>query len=163
MSSFLLSHPMSLPYPYPISKSDLLQVHILESHFEGGFFKQTVALSSRLQDGVRVQEYSGSGTDWLKTPSASPEHAMDASCIYYLLTPECSRGRLHMNNHAVHPLPQDRYSADMQTFHIHHAGRALYTLIAPPTGPGAEPVVCRVVMGSDPSKGELTQLFVPGG
>lgn len=51
----------------------------------------------------------------------------------------------------------------MQTFHIHHAGRALYTLIAPPTGPGAEPVVYRVVMGSDPSKGEVTQLFVPGG
>jgi predicted cupin superfamily sugar epimerase len=97
-------YPMSLPYPYPISNSDLLKVHNLESHFEGGFFKQTVALSSRLENGKRVQESSGSATDWLQnapTTSSTPNQAMDATCIYYLITPEFSRGRMHMNNNAV--------------------------------------------------------------
>jgi len=36
-------------------------------------------------------------------------------------------------------------------------------LIAPPVAADSEPVVHRIVMGSDPSKGEVTQLFVPGG
>lgn len=47
-----------------------------------------------------------------------------------------------------------------QTFHLHHAGRALYTLIQPTAG---IPIVRRVVMGANISKGEVTQLFVPGG
>jgi hypothetical protein len=98
------SMSVSLPYPYPVSNSELLKVHNLESHFEGGFFKQTVALSSRSENGKRVQESSGSATDWFqKAPatSSTPTQPMDATCIYYLITPEFSRGRMHMNNNAV--------------------------------------------------------------
>lgn len=51
----------------------------------------------------------------------------------------------------------------MKTFHLHHSGRALYTLIQPSTGKASPPVVHRVLMGSDLEKGEVTQLFVPGG
>lgn len=36
-------------------------------------------------------------------------------------------------------------------------------MIAPPTTTDSEPTVRRIVVGSDPSKGEVTQLFVPGG
>ena len=36
-------------------------------------------------------------------------------------------------------------------------------MIAPPATKDSEPIVHRIVMGSDPSKGEVTQLFVPGG
>jgi hypothetical protein len=98
------SMSVSVPYPYPVSNSELLKVHNLESHFEGGFFKQTVALSSRSEDGKRVQESSGSATDWFQNASATsftPPQPMDATCIYYLITPEFSRGRMHMNNNAV--------------------------------------------------------------
>ena len=98
------TYTMSIPYPYPVSNSELLKVHNLESHFEGGFFKQTVALSSRSENGKRVQESSGSATDWLPNApgrTSNPDQPMDATCIYYLITPEYPRGRMHMNNNAV--------------------------------------------------------------
>ncbi|BGP23952.1 hypothetical protein JCM10295v2_002853 [Rhodotorula toruloides] len=52
------------------------------------------------------------------------------------------------------------------TFHVLHAGRALYTLVKPlpPSSPcGAEPEIKHLVMGADSSKGEVRQLFVEGG
>jgi uncharacterized protein len=51
-------------------------------------------------------------------------------------------------------------SSRCQTFHLHHAGRAIYTLVNPRTSP---PEIQRVVMGPDSSAGELKQLFVGGG
>jgi predicted cupin superfamily sugar epimerase len=93
---------MSLPYPYPVTNSELLRVHGLESHFEGGYFKQTVVLSTRSDSGESVRESTGSATGWFQTPTdAASSIASDATCIYYLITPECSRGRMHMNNNAV--------------------------------------------------------------
>lgn len=73
-----------------------------------------------------------------------------------------------MNDNAVSVYaPSCRVSAftllTVKTFHIHHAGRALYTLISPSADKGKGPTVRKVVMGSDLSKGEVTQLFVPGG
>lgn len=50
-----------------------------------------------------------------------------------------------------------------KTFHIHHSGRALYTLIKPPSSPTEKPTIKRVIMGSNLAAGELLQLYVPGG
>jgi predicted cupin superfamily sugar epimerase len=100
----VISMSVSVPYPYPVANSELLKVHNLESHFEGGFFEQTVALSSRSEDGKRVQESSGSATDWFQNAPATSSNStqpMDATCIYYLITPKYPRGRMHMNNNAV--------------------------------------------------------------
>lgn len=47
---------------------------------------------------------------------------------------------------------------------LHHAGRSLYTFIKPPTSASSSsPEIHRIVMGPDPARGEVTQLFVPGG
>jgi predicted cupin superfamily sugar epimerase len=51
----------------------------------------------------------------------------------------------------------------ISTFHTHHQGRALYTLIRPPTDSTSRPEIKHVVMGSDLEAGEVLQLFVPGG
>ncbi|KAJ9113726.1 hypothetical protein QFC20_001751 [Naganishia adeliensis] len=74
---------------------------------------------------------------------------LKATQIYYLLSARSSRGKMHMNlNH---------------TFHIHHSGRSLYTLIKPPSSPDEKPIVKRVIMGANIAAGELLQLYVPGG
>ncbi|KAJ9098653.1 hypothetical protein QFC21_004301 [Naganishia friedmannii] len=74
---------------------------------------------------------------------------LQATQIYYLLSEKSPRGRMHMNLNA--------------TFHIHHSGRSLYTLIKPPSSPEEKVIVKRVVMGADIEQGELLQLYVPGG
>ena len=169
------------PYSYAVPNAELIQEHQLEPHFEGGFFKQTIALGSKpataetsgrssvsTVSGPRVQHASGSGTALLHeaTVGADASHN-DATCIYYLITPESSRGRMHMNDHAASfaPLAECALTNALteQTFHIHHAGRALYTLIAPGARVGEAPIVHRIVMGSNLAAGEVTQLFVPGG
>jgi len=57
-------------------------------------------------------------------------------------------------------LTRSSRSSRDQTFHLHHAGRAVYTLVNPRTSP---PEIQRVVMGPNSSAGELQQLFVGGG
>ncbi|KAE8542788.1 hypothetical protein D1P53_000851 [Cryptococcus gattii VGV] len=155
-------------YPYPVPNSELIATHSLQKHFEGGFFVQSVAVESAVpklpspqnahvpqSDALRgrVQHALGPGTELLCGPSgnepAGEDKRLDATLIYYLLTPESYRGKMHMNLHS--------------TFHLHHAGRALYTLIRPPQKDGDEPTVRRMMMGSNSSLGEVTQLFVPGG
>ncbi|KAJ9094119.1 hypothetical protein QFC19_008071 [Naganishia cerealis] len=74
---------------------------------------------------------------------------LQATQIYYLLSEKSPRGRMHMNLNA--------------TFHIHHSGRSLYTLIKPPSSEEQKPIVKWVIMGSDIAAGELLQLYVPGG
>jgi len=39
----------------------------------------------------------------------------------------------------------------------------MYTLIKPPSSPTEVPTVYRIILGSDPTKDEVPQLFVPGG
>nr|XP_019050770.1 hypothetical protein I302_01212 [Kwoniella bestiolae CBS 10118]OCF29700.1 hypothetical protein I302_01212 [Kwoniella bestiolae CBS 10118] len=159
---------ISSPYPYPITNPELIKAHSLIKHFEGGFFAQTVGLDSALPPSPspaivnvpksaalegREQTASGPGAELL-TPATNADIAgtakrSDATQIYYLLTPDSYRGRMHMNLHS--------------TFHLHHAGRALYTLIKPPSSPAETPAIHRVILGPNPSQGEVTQLFVPGG
>ncbi|WWC65274.1 uncharacterized protein I303_107891 [Kwoniella dejecticola CBS 10117] len=160
---------LNAPYPYPVTNSDLIKAHSLIKHFEGGYFAQTVLLDSALPvtpttahphvplsaalEG-RVQSASGDAVELL-TPAAENQPVegvqkrTDATQIYYLLTPESYRGRMHMNLHS--------------TFHLHHSGRALYTLIKPPQTPGEIPTIHRVILGPNASQGEVLQLFVPGG
>jgi predicted cupin superfamily sugar epimerase len=54
-------------------------------------------------------------------------------------------------------------SMQWQTYHVHHAGRSLYTLIKPSTSPDELPTVKRIVMGTNIAAGEVLQLFVEGG
>ncbi|KAK4683743.1 uncharacterized protein P7C73_g6485, partial [Tremellales sp. Uapishka_1] len=152
------------PYAYSVPNSQLITSLHLEKHFEGGYFAQTVSLesapsslspdsallpTSKALDG-RAQHAVGSGADLLPSPPpAEGDKKVDATCIYYLLTPDSYRGRMHMNLHA--------------TFHIHHAGRALYTLIQPHADATSPPTIKRIVMGDDAARGEVRQLFVPGG
>ncbi|GHJ87444.1 hypothetical protein NliqN6_3846 [Naganishia liquefaciens] len=84
-----------------------------------------------------------------QTEAIQDEDDLKATQIYYLLSSKSPRGKMHMNmNH---------------TFHVHHSGRSLYTLIKPPSSASERPLVKRVVMGSNLAAGELLQLYVPGG
>jgi len=66
--------------------------------------------------------------------------------IYYLLTPDRPMGTIHRNK--------------SNTMHIHHQGRAKYTIIYPPSATNPRVRVETVVMGTDVSKGETLQLLV---
>lgn len=50
-----------------------------------------------------------------------------------------------------------------QHIHLHHSGRALYTLIEPPQSKHEKPTIHRIILGPDITRGEVSQLFVPGG
>ena len=112
----------SEPYPYPVKNSDLIKHHNLEKHFEGGYFAQTVALpshkpttpnwpenlpkSTELQAKGREQVPYGPGTgllggEHMTEPALGSEPALDATIIFYLLTSESYRGKMHMNLHSV--------------------------------------------------------------
>jgi hypothetical protein len=47
--------------------------------------------------------------------------------------------------------------------HVLHQGRAEYVLIYPGSTPNPSPVVKRIVMGPDTSRGEVRQLYVESG
>jgi predicted cupin superfamily sugar epimerase len=80
---------------------------------------------------------------------------------------------MHMNQHTVSRVFHlaffqrnshiDDRSGGLKTFHVHHAGRSLYTLIKPPTNSNELPTIKRVVMGTNIQAGEVLQLYVPGG
>ena len=105
-----------MSYPYPITNADLIKHHKLEKHFEGGYFAQTVALESlvpeqstwpdnlakspALQQRDREQRPSGPGVMEEEANRGTDKH-LDATLIYYLLTAESSRGKMHMNLHSV--------------------------------------------------------------
>ncbi|WVW80537.1 hypothetical protein I302_102522 [Kwoniella bestiolae CBS 10118] len=111
---------ISSPYPYPITNPELIKAHSLIKHFEGGFFAQTVGLDSALPPSPspaivnvpksaalegREQTASGPGAELL-TPATNADIAgtakrSDATQIYYLLTPDSYRGRMHMNLHSL--------------------------------------------------------------
>ncbi|GAA5863157.1 hypothetical protein JCM1840_002489 [Sporobolomyces johnsonii] len=121
------------PYAYPEPNSTLISSLALQPHPEGGYYAET----------VRTKETTPS-------PFADGAERSLATEIYYLLTPDSARGRMHMNKSI--------------TFHLHHQGRALYTLVKPtPPGSSEAPQIKRVVMGTDSAKGEVRQLLVEGG
>ncbi len=70
-----------------------------------------------------------------------------------------------MNLHSVRGLPCFCVvEADIdQHIHLLHTGRALYTLIEPPSSPGQKPTIHRIILGHDVTRREVSQLFVPGG
>lgn len=178
------------PYPYPVANSDLIKHHNLSNYGEGGYLVQTIATNSLVPSrstsalnsaawpsdypkpgaalGNREQMGWGPGATVLDGPAKEPtvdgtEKRVDATLIYYLITPDSYQGKMHMN---LYPVSWDGYGPmqySTQHFHIHHAGRALYTLIKPPSSADTEPEVYRVVVGPDVLNGELTQLYVPGG
>uniref|UniRef100_A0A0K3CEM1 BY PROTMAP: gi/472582553/gb/EMS20231.1/ DUF985 and Cupin, RmlC-type domain protein [Rhodosporidium toruloides NP11] gi/647399127/emb/CDR43612.1/ RHTO0S08e03488g1_1 [Rhodosporidium toruloides] n=1 Tax=Rhodotorula toruloides TaxID=5286 RepID=A0A0K3CEM1_RHOTO len=124
-------------YPYSEGNASLISSLKLQPHPEGGFFAETVRTEQKI-----ASEF------------ADGKERNLATQIYYLLTPDSPKGKMHTDVSIA------------QTFHTLHAGRALYTLVKPlpPNSPsGAEPEIKHVVMGSDSSKGEVRQLFVEGG
>ncbi|GAA5838874.1 hypothetical protein JCM5353_001059 [Sporobolomyces roseus] len=123
------------PYTYSTSNSVLKeQLKLLgeSSHSEGGYFVET----DRRQEEI-------------PSPYANEALRSLATSIYYLLDPQSSRGRLHLNKST--------------TYQLHHAGRALYTLLRPSDKKGEKPLIKQVVMGDSIELGEVRQLIVGGG
>lgn len=86
--------------------------------------------------------------------------------IYYLLTAEESRGKIHRNlsqvaysYSACHDVQGLTIMLD-QTMHVLHQGRATYTLVHPPKTPSEGPRVEHITMGTDAAAGEVRQLLV---
>ncbi|KAG8987157.1 hypothetical protein FRB94_002583 [Tulasnella sp. JGI-2019a] len=91
--------------------------------------------------------------DTVPSPFADGQARPVMTTIYYLLTPEEPRGYFHRNK--------------SETMHIHHQGRAEYTLLSSrpasiASGERWTPEITRRVMGTDQTGGELRQLFVGG-
>jgi hypothetical protein len=111
----------SYPYPYPVTNSELIRLHKLESHLEGGFFAETAVLASQpsktapqLPPGLaanatnaldgKAQVSWGAGAQLLggqSAPSTAEGTKVEATQIYYLLTADSYRGKMHFNLHAV--------------------------------------------------------------
>jgi uncharacterized protein len=78
-----------------------------------------------------------------------------------------------MNKSIVRPLGAISFVSELlnkrtvtggdKTMHVHHIGRAEYTLIMPSTNKGSPPTVKRVIMGPDVLAGEQRQLVVGTG
>lgn len=132
---------MELLYHYPRTNEQLIEDYKLEPHPENGYFSLTWIASEEVS-----------------SPLAEDKRRKIGSSIHYLLSaePESSIGVLHLNK--------------SHTMHLHHCGRSEYTLInaLPPLGQGlrdsnGRPLIKRVVMGEDITKGEVRQLMVEGG
>ncbi|KAH8994444.1 RmlC-like cupin domain-containing protein [Lactarius akahatsu] len=87
----------------------------------------------------------------VQTPSPYADGALRSlsTTIFYLLTADNPSGKIHMNKSI--------------TMHVHHTGRAEYTLITPSPEKGGLPAIKRVVMGPNASAGEQRQLLVGTG
>ncbi|KAJ6535305.1 RmlC-like cupin domain-containing protein [Mycena sp. CBHHK59/15] len=92
----------------------------LQRHPEGGYYAET----DRREEQVPTPFVGGYGT---------PPRAL-ATSIYYLLTPDSPNGFFHTNKSV--------------TYHVHHQGRAEYTLITPAAVRGGAPTVERHVVGA---------------
>ncbi|KAI0062431.1 hypothetical protein BV25DRAFT_1825418 [Artomyces pyxidatus] len=83
----------------------------------------------------------------IPSPYADNQLRSLATSIFYLLTYDESHGYIHMNKSV--------------TMHVHHHGRAEYTLITPSaSGP---PLIERAVIGPNVAAGEQRQLLVGTG
>ncbi|KAK0529462.1 hypothetical protein OC834_003681 [Tilletia horrida] len=156
---------MLAEYPYPRTNSELIKDLNLEPHPEGGYYSLT----------------------WLgeeKTPTPfvfrSPARPL-ASTIYYLLAArsdaesQADVEKLRASGLAVPAdgsgeggLKWSPHSAVFHlnrsaTMHLHHAGRAKYTLIEAHPAKGRRPRIKEVIVGADSARGEVRQLLVEGG
>ncbi|GAA6058839.1 hypothetical protein JCM10212_002783 [Sporobolomyces blumeae] len=110
-----------------------------------------------LKEQLKLQEHPEGGyfaeTDRRKEETRSPfadgASRSLATQIYYLLDAKSPRGKLHLNKSV--------------TYHLHHSGRARYTLLRPSTKSTGPPEIKQYVVGPDVEKGELLQLVVEGG
>ena len=104
--------PFSLPYSYPVSNTDIIKLHSLDKHFEGGYFAQTVSLetSDSLKSPTPKSKGLGGNSQTAWGPGTlltggkkdgSPGEDVNATMIYYLLTPDSYRCKMHMNLHSV--------------------------------------------------------------
>ncbi|KAJ6551510.1 RmlC-like cupin domain-containing protein [Mycena capillaripes] len=103
----------------------------LQRHPEGGYYAET----DRQKEEV--------GTPFV---DGDPPRSL-ATSIYYLLTPDSPNGYFHTNKSV--------------TYHVHHQGRAEYTLITP--RPGNKPLIERRIIGPNAANGETRQLIVGTG
>ncbi|KAK7050398.1 cupin-5 domain-containing protein [Favolaschia claudopus] len=103
----------------------------LMRHPEGGFFVET----DRQKEEV--------GTPFV---DGKPQRSLGTS-IYYLLSRDSPNGYFHTNKSV--------------TYHVHHQGRAEYTLITPRLG--QTPLVERRIIGPNSENGETRQLLVGTG
>ncbi|KAI0313026.1 RmlC-like cupin domain-containing protein [Amylostereum chailletii] len=85
-------------------------------------------------------------TEQIPSPFAGGEPRSLATSIFYLLSSDSPNGFIHMNKSA--------------TMHVHHHGRAEYTLITPRASPADPPKVERVIVGPNAAAGEKRQLLV---
>jgi predicted cupin superfamily sugar epimerase len=112
---------ISHPYSYTTSNTDLIKLLSLQKHPEGGYFNQTLSLQSHIpaksqstwpedlprsnELGTREHVFVGPAARVLVgeegEDAQGEESKVDATVIYYLLTPDSYRGRMHMNLHSV--------------------------------------------------------------
>ncbi|GAA5843989.1 hypothetical protein JCM9279_003693 [Rhodotorula babjevae] len=132
-------------YSYPEGNKSLIESLHLEPHPEGGFFCQTHAMD-----------------ETVPSPFAAGATRQLATQIYYLLAAPSPSASSSSSSHSPH---QGTFHLNKSTtYHLHHQGRAAYTLIQPARdGASSRPEVRRVVVGSDAARGEVRQLVVEGG
>ncbi|ORX40936.1 hypothetical protein BD324DRAFT_612606 [Kockovaella imperatae] len=162
--------PRERPYAYPVTNSELIRIHNLAVHPEGGYFCQTTAVASYVPDSPQWPDdlpksdlVHGKGREQIgwgpaaqvtggSTDDPNPkgkDHELDATAIYYLLTGDNPKGTLHMNAHPH--------------FHCLHAGRSRYTLIHPSADAPVIQTITMGPMGPIVDEGEVTQVFGPRG
>ncbi|PWN89078.1 hypothetical protein FA10DRAFT_267683 [Acaromyces ingoldii] len=137
-------------YSYSTPSSEIIETLKLIPHPEGGHFAVTY-----VDEGKVASPYA-----------SNKEERVVQSTIYYLLSvghnvPDNGKEppeRLVGHSSALGKLHKNK----SPTMHLHHSGRAIYTLIEASPKPGKAPEVKQVVMGEDVSKGETRQLMVDG-
>ncbi|KAJ7363752.1 RmlC-like cupin domain-containing protein [Mycena albidolilacea] len=103
----------------------------LQRHPEGGYYVETDRQTEEV------------GTPFV---DGKPPRSLGTS-IYYLLSRDSPNGYFHTNKSV--------------TYHVHHQGRAEYTLITP--RPGQKPLIERKIIGPNAANGETRQLLVGTG
>lgn len=109
----------------PMTRDDIIHTLQLAPHIEGGFFRRTYVSTRPLTN-----------SDGATRPLLSS--------IFYMLTADQPRGRLHRNRSDI--------------LHYWHAGGALRYWLVKPDGE-----LVQVVLGPDLANGQQLQLLVPGG
>ncbi|KAL9935272.1 hypothetical protein V8E36_005620 [Tilletia maclaganii] len=171
---------MSELYPYPQSNSDLIGALKLEPHPEGGYYAlswlgeeqgPTPFVKGRPDRGLASTIY------YLLAPRSQAQHEdAEKHLAKNRDVPVPAEGQ--KGSEAAGQEKFDREEASRikwsphqavfhcnrsATMHLHHAGRAKYTLIEAHPRPGSRPRIKEVIVGADLAAGETRQLLVEGG